>query len=212
LEFLWAALRQPRFQAGEYWAKRKIDWKKEYLDTVNHPHRMLLLKVLSKYRFGSLLEVGCASGPNLYKIHLQWPTVELGGVDVSKDAIDMAKKYMPKMIFDVKPAHDVFMSTDSCDIVLADMALIYVGPKMINRTLKEMRRICRKHIVLCEFHSTSWLKRTGLRFATGYNAYNYVDKLERLGWYDVQVKKLTLEDWPGGEPQKTYGYIITADR
>ena len=198
-------------QHMRWWARRQINWKTDYLDTWKHPHRELTLEILRKMKFGSLLEIGCASGPNLARIKNEFPKVELGGVDVSADAIEVAKKHIPNTILDVTPAHDVFMSDKSCDVVLSDMTCIYLGPRMIKKTLKEIERICRKHIILVEFHSDNWFKRMGLRLTTGYYAYNYDKLLDKMGWYDIRKFKIPEAAWPGGEPQKTFGYIIIAN-
>jgi len=195
-----------------YWQKRKIDWKTSYLDTANHPHRDMLLQILSRYSFQSLLELGCASGPNLLRVSQQWSGLELGGVDISEDAIKTAKEHLPSgMILDVAPAHNVFISDKSTDVVLTDMCLIYYSPIKIKKAIKEIKRVTRKHVVMCEFHSPNIFKRWGLRTATGYNAYNYKKLLDKYGFHDIRTFKIPEEGWPGGEPQKTFGYFITAN-
>jgi len=90
------------------------------------------------------------------------------------------------------------------------MCLIYIGRDRIKRVMNEVTRVTRNGIILCEFHSESWTKRLGLKFASGYNAYDYRRLLEKYDFYDIEVKKIDERDWPGGEPQKTFGYIVTA--
>ena len=125
-------------------------------------------------------------------------------------AIEEAKKYLNGAYLKVNSGDDVMMSDDSTDVVLSDMCLIYVGPRKIKDYLNEMKRIGRHHVLLCEFHSDSWWNRMALRFNSGYYAYNYDKLLSKLGFYDIIKFKLREEDWPGGDPQKTFGYIITA--
>jgi len=192
----------------KYWTDRKIDWDKAYTATANHPHRDVLMHLLSKLKFESLLELGCASGPNLLRINKLWPHVEIGGTDISKDAVATAQKNMPGKMFKVAPAHKVFMSDNSTDIVLTDMCLIYYGPTKIKKALREAKRLARKHIVLFEFHSDKLYNRLALQWDTGYYAYNYVNLLEGLGCYDVQAIKMPREVW--GEPQQSFGHYIIA--
>lgn len=188
-----------------------MDWDKDYTSTTDHPHRLLIIKYLEQFAWGSLMEVGCASGPNLINILKRWPNRDVGGVDVNEDAIKVAKTHLPPHAFLMAcPAHDIFMSDKSTDVTISDMTLIYVGPHMIKKTLDEIERITRQRVIFCDFHHPSWIKRSALKWATGYYAYDYEKMLEKRGWYDVRVQKIPEELWPGGEPQKTYGYIISA--
>lgn len=204
-------------QHKKYWAERKIDWKQAYCDpdnpgdTIMHPHRQLIIDKLRKMRFGSVLEVGCASGANLYRIQREFRGVQVGGADLSRDAIAEAKRALgPLAILDVASVENMFFGDKSADVVISDMTLIYFGPRMIKKALREIARVARKQIIFCEFHSESFIKSWGLRMATGYNSYNYRKLLENEGFYDIFIDKIPESAWPGGEPQKTFGYIITA--
>lgn len=194
----------------KYWQERKIDWKTQYFDTHGHPHRELILKALSQFSFRSLLEVGCGAGANLVRIKIAFPWVEIGGMDVSADAIETARKNLPQVThLDTSPAHNIFLSDKSVDVTLTDACLIYVGHFTIGKAIEELKRVSRGHIVLCEFHSESIWQRLKLLYKTGYYAYNYKKLLKRHGFYDVQVKKIPKEAWPG-TPWEEHGYIITA--
>lgn len=197
-------------QHKNWWANRKIDWKSSYLDTWNHPHRNVIAAVLANFNWMSLIEIGCGPGPNLVNILKKFKNVQLGGVDVNKEAIELAKKSFTDGLFKVCPGNDIMLSDKSTDVSLTDMALIYVGPLEIDSYIEEMKRITRNHVVLCEFHSKNPLKRLWLKVFSGYNAHNYKKLLEKHGFYDVLSYKLRPEDWPEGTHQKDFGYIFTA--
>lgn len=194
----------------KYWQNRQIDWKQSYTSTWNHPHRYLISKVLRGFNWLSLIEVGCGSGANLINIVKAFPGRQVGGVDINPDAIEQALKTFNGGYFKVGSGDDIMMSDDSTDVVLSDMALIYVGPRKIGDYLEEIKRIGRHHVILCEFHSKSWWDRMKLRFNSGYYAYNYDKLLLKHGYYDIIKLKLTEADWPGGNPQKDFAYIIKA--
>ena len=108
-----------------YWRDRQIDWQTRYFDTHGHPHRELILRALSFFRFNSLLEVGCGAGANLLRIMYAYPRVQVGGFDISADAIKVAKKNLPKAYhLDTSPAHDLFISDKSADVIITDACLI----------------------------------------------------------------------------------------
>lgn len=198
-------------QHKKYWKERKIDWKQAYLSTWNHPHRALIVYALKTFNWVSLWEVGVGAGANIARIAHDMPEHFhlLGGSDINEDAIEVCKKSFTNGRFQVESVENLLMSDGSVDVMLADAVLIYIDPKKINDVIKEFTRITRNHIVLCEFHSTSWFKRLFFRIKTGYNAYNYEKLLKKHGCYDVQIIKIPKEYWPG-TPWEEWGYIIIA--
>lgn len=182
---------------SSWWRDRKIDWDKDYLQTWNHPHRNLIVRVLKTFNWGSLLEIGCGPGANLVNIVKNIPGRQVGGVDVNPEAIALAEKTFKGGLFKVSTGNDIMISDKATDVILSDMALIYVGPTKINSYIKEIKRVARTAVVLCEFHSTNWLKRMMIRFRDGYNCYDYVKLLENHGFYDIETYQLRPEDWPG---------------
>jgi len=194
----------------KYWSERKINWRKDYLDTWNHPHRKIIVNILKQIPWMSLLEIGCASGPNLAAILKAMPGRQIGGVDISQDAIELAQKTFKGGFFKVNSADDIMMSDKSTDVVLSDMTLIYVNRKDIDRYVKEMKRIARNYVILSEFHSKSLWNRLALKYNSGYNAYNWERLLNKHGFRDIVLHKIKENEWPGGNPQKTFGYIIMA--
>ena len=195
---------------GKYWQNRKIDWNAHY-GNWGHPHRFLISSVLKELpNWLSLVEVGCGAGANLQNIIKNIPGKQLGGIDINPDAIVEANKKFQNGYFKVCSADDIMMSDNSADVVLSDMCLIYFGSKEIKKVVKEIKRIARKYVVLCEFHSKSWWNRMALKINTGYNAHNYKKLLENEGFYDIFFYKVRQKDWPGGSPQKEFAYIIVA--
>lgn len=201
-------------QWTDWWKNRKdISWDRAYgsaPEAVYHPHRGLIIEELRKKPFGSIGEVGCGAGANLLLIRKFFPHVQVGGADVNPEAIATAKRLMPGGFFDCKNADDLWFSTDSCDVALSDMTCIYLDRRHIRKALLEMKRIARQRIILVEFHHKSWWKRTALWLATGYSAYDYSRLLEQIGFYNIEGRKLTEQDWPGGQPQKEFAWIFMA--
>lgn len=194
-----------------FWKNRKIDWKESYLSTWDHPHRKLIIHALKMFDWFSLWEVGCGPGANLVKITEQLPGHQLGGGDINEDAIELAKQTFIGGRFHVEESDNILLSDDSVDVVLSDAHLIYYGPTEIKKVLSEMIRATRTHLVLCEYHSTSWWERLMIRLKTGYNAYNYEQLLESLGCYSVRLIKIPQSYWPDTMWGK-YGYIIMAKK
>jgi ubiquinone/menaquinone biosynthesis C-methylase UbiE len=199
-------------QWSRWWRDRDIDWKEDYLSTWNHPHRNMLMAVLQTFDWFSLLEIGCGAGANMYKI-LQTFKAEkqLGGIDISPEAIEVAKKAFQGAFLKVGSVEDIMMSDNSADVILSDMCLIYIGPSKIKKVLSEVKRIARGRIVLCEFHAPKLKDRLMLRARAGIHAYDYVKLLESQGFHDVTLYKMPKECWPGADDQKNkFRYVIVA--
>src|SRR4030042_430657 len=81
-----------------FWKFRNIfdrKWPENYIsrESINHPHRKFLIdKISVYYPFENILEIGCASGPNLYLLAKKFPEIKLYGIDISKKAIEVGKK------------------------------------------------------------------------------------------------------------------------
>ena len=193
-----------------YWKQRVINWHESYFN-IDHPHRQKIIEILKRFDFRSILEIGCGAGANLYLVKQSFPRVDIGGIDWNADAIEEAKKMLPRAsILQVGEATDIYISDKGADIILSDMCLIYLTKKNFYKVLEEARRVARVGMVFCEFHHKSWFRRQILRWTSGYNAYDFEKELKKAGFYDIQMYKLTEQDWPGGNPQRDYGWIISA--
>ena len=205
---------------SKYWRERHINWNDHYTATWTHPHRQTIIDKLKTWKWVSVIEVGCASGPNLIRIIKEFPRADVGGVDINPDAVATARQVFAEIFkgsirsawFKVNSADNIGISDDATDIVLSDMSLIYVGRKDIKKTLLEMKRITRNRIMLMEFHNTSWWKRLVFKLKTGYNAYSYKELLDELGFHNITVEKLPPELWDNHEPQKTMAHLVTAQK
>lgn len=205
-------------QHKDYWKDRKINWSQSYLygiDPVsnkpmwNHPHRDMIVQALKSFNWFSLWEAGCGPGPNLMKIISVFKDKQVGGSDVSEDAIELARKTFVGGLFHVESVEDMLLSDNSVDVMLTDATLLYIGPRKIDKAIHELVRSARSHLVLCELHSNNWWKRLLYRFKTGYNVYNYRKLLSKHGCYDIRAFKIPKEVWPG-EPWQKFGHIIIA--
>lgn len=192
-------------QNSRYWEKRK-GWQ-EYQQTADHPHRHFITHILKQLHWVSLLEIGCGSGPNLINITKSIPGKQLGGVDINPEAIELCNKTFKGGHFRVGDASDMMLTDKGTDIVLSDMFLIYVGPLKINKYLNEIKRVARNHVVLCEYHSPSWWSRQWLRIFSGRHAYNYKKRLERLGFFDINVIKMPIFE---EDNEQSYRHLIVA--
>lgn len=164
-----------------YWQFRHVfgnrKWAEKYLleASLNHPHRKFIIdKIASYIPFKTILEIGCASGPNLYLLAKKFPEVKLYGIDISKKAVETGNELLKKEgISNVKlytgKADELGQFPDkSFDVVFTDATLIYVAPDKINKVIGEMLRVARKAVILNE-----WYKENPKSFYNDHWVHNY---------------------------------------
>jgi hypothetical protein len=195
----------------KFWSKRQINWGEHYWNP-EHPHRTMIINILTHKvrRFGSIIEVGCAAGANLARVKLVFPHVDVGGVDPNPEAIEEARRRVPGGTFEVGHTHDLFFSDRSVDVTLTDACLLYVSPLNIKDALREIRRVTRTHVVLCELYHPNWFVRLVAGWS-GYSLHNYPKLLMKMGFYDVEVHKIPEHVWPG-LPWSRFGYMFVAKK
>ncbi len=195
-----------------YWKNRKLKWGQGCLglESISHPHRQLLIERIASYEpFDSVLEIGCASGPNLALLAKKFPNVEISGIDISPIAVKTGNEHFSKEgISNVKllvgKADDLRQFQDkSFDVVFTDAVLMYIGPDKIRKVASEMQRVAQRVIVLVEHHSEE-------KSASGfYNRGNWLrdyKKLFQLPASQIKTTKILPEIW-GGDWGRL-GYII----
>lgn len=186
------------------------NWSKSYIteESLSHPHRKLLIEKISKYYpFENVLEVGSASGPNLYLLAEKFPEVKFYGIDVSGRAISEGKSFFirrnKKNIFLQKAQVNqlVKFKDKNMDIVFSDATLLYVGLDKIGSVLENMVRIAKKAIILCEQHTD------GEPFYDDKWVHNYRAIIgKHIPSAKVNFTKISKKLWKGDWSK--YGYII----
>lgn len=197
-----------------YWRFRHLlnkRWSENYMsqDSINHPHRKFLIdKISTLAPLKNVLEIGCASGPNLYLLAKKLPNTKLYGIDISKKAIKVGTEWLNKKgikntVLSYGKADNLrSFSNKSIDVVFTDAALIYIGPDKIDKVLKEILRAAKKAIIFNEWHSDDlehlyddhWIYNYRLLFK------------EFVPEEKIKITKLPGDLWSGRWAQ--FGHII----
>jgi len=196
-------------KAPDYWKKfwrfRKGNWNKAYFQTTGHPHRNKLFAILKELKFDSLLEIGCNSAPNLYRAKREFSNIELAGIDICEDAIEVAKKFLPEADLRIGMVERLPFEDKSYDIVLSDAVMLYLDYYEIEQCIKEVKRVGKKYLLLCE------PQMPGNYMIGNYYGRNYKELLEDFGFKVLKVKNVLKKDWNSDELWNKYGKYILAE-
>ncbi len=186
------------------------DWAKNYISesAINHPHRELILKKIFECTpVQNILEIGSASGANLFLLAKKFPEAHFFGIDVSAKAIKEGQKF-----FKEKGIKNVSLQTltacqlecfgdKSMDVVFSDAAIIYIGKDKIESVFKEIFRIAKKNVILCEQHTD------GKTFYNDRWIHNYREIVKKNN-PNAQINFTKIPKGIFGGDWDEYGYII----
>lgn len=188
------------------WGYGEATWIKDYVKSVDHPHRDLILEALKKLDWSYLLEVGCNAGPNLIKIRARYAEQALAGIDLNTEAVEEARHQLdPAVDLRVGSVLALPYRAGAFDVVLADAVLMYLPPEDIDQALAEIDRVASKAVILVErFAETDqvvghvWGRNYGLL-------------LSQLG-YTVQELPITEKTWPTSQSWIKYGCVFVGTK
>ena len=143
---------QEKFWAGEFGT--------DYIDR-NKGAKLLasnlnyFTKALSQcINIKSCIEFGANIGMNLKALKLLYPSIQLNGIEINKDASQDLEKLIGKenvfsgSIFD-------WESKDLYDLVLIKGVLIHINPNMLKNVYKKLYDSTHRYILLCEYYNPS---------------------------------------------------------
>lgn len=192
-----------------FWKFRHLfdrTWSESYISETSlaHPHRKLLIERIAGFSPESVLEIGCASGPNLILLARKLPSARLEGMDISASAVRTGERYLRLQgITNVKLGTGTVLDLTrfpdkSFDVVFTDAALIYVDAAHIGHIMAECERIAKKAIVLCE-----WNTEKARSFLDGHWVHHYAAFFPGR---NVNVIKIPDTIWSGA--WTAYGAIV----
>lgn len=101
---------------------------------------------LKQYQFSSIYEVGVFGGRNLSRILYNFPKVTVGGLDINKIGIDVAKERIPGGQFDHLSAFDIDKVFGSWDVIFTVGVAIHLAPDLIYDFAKKATKKANKYI------------------------------------------------------------------
>ena len=213
----WATRHLRKERKRDDWGTGSGDWIKSYRNSTDHPHRQILIDIISQYNPSNILEIGCNCGPNLYPLVKKFPDAKIIGIDINPLAVQKGNEWLAQEgISNVKllegKADELGQFQDkSFDVVFTDAVLIYIGPDKIREVMMGLIRIAHHALILTEWHSFEPEKKDPYGLGVYYNGCwkrDYVALLKQFVREEqIRVTKITGDVWPD-KNWKRWGGII----
>lgn len=217
----------PQVEGEEYWRQRpandiRKDWRndggswiEEYVKSVDHPHRKLIVDAIASIADPprNVVELGCNTGPNLVCIQKRWPDrfqtgrSFLVGIEINQVAAQEAQRLLPNAIIHRQSILDVLSWLPPRGIVLSDAVLMYTPPDEIEDVMDGIARVASMGVVLCEWFDES----EGGVVKDHHWSRNYPKLLEDRG-FQVISRQLCSDEWPTSSAWQRNGCITIARR
>ncbi|GDX36807.1 hypothetical protein LBMAG18_13180 [Alphaproteobacteria bacterium] len=102
----------------------------------------------------SVFELGCNIGMNLIALNKIFPNLNINGIDINKNAIDILKNTNTKFNLKCCSINDLQVK-ENFDLVLTKGVLIHLNPQDLNNTYEKIYRLSKNYILLCEYYNPS---------------------------------------------------------
>jgi ubiquinone/menaquinone biosynthesis C-methylase UbiE len=106
-------------------------------------HTRIILGLVNKFASGNILDVGCGDGYITSQISQKFK--EVIGIDISEQAVRIAKSKNPKIVFTAASCTNIPFSDNSFDTVVASEIIEHVNYEDGKTFLKEGRRVLKPH-------------------------------------------------------------------
>ena len=141
---------------------------------------VLVKRIINDLAPKSLLDVGCGGG-RLFSLYTKIPKVT--AIDFSSSMLNNAKKLIQKKKYAnitcvLLDASEISKLGQKFDLVVTRTVLLHIPPNKINQVVNQMKRVCKKNILILEYYS---LKNKSLR---SFHCFNHQ--------YDALFKDLKL--------------------
>lgn len=131
---------------------------------------------------GAFLDAGCGTGGLLAWARAEGTFEQLCGVDIGREAVELARRAVPDAEIRVAPLHELPFADGSFDVVVLADVLQHVRESELDDGLRELRRVLRRDGVLLVRTNGAPRARRARADWRLYDAADLADELTRSGF------------------------------
>ena len=140
----------------QYWRQEGKTYQQNFKPNKHHKiHEKLLVDLLKRLEFSTVLEVGCGFG-RITKLMLNnfKGIKEYDAIDLSPDQIENAKRYVnsPLVKYQVSEIQAFNPNGKKYDLVLISEVLLHIMPSEIKAVMEKLISLSNKHVVNIDYY------------------------------------------------------------
>jgi 2-polyprenyl-3-methyl-5-hydroxy-6-metoxy-1,4-benzoquinol methylase len=180
----------------QYWREEGKIYQKNFRPNKHHKlHEKLLVNLLKKLEFSTVLEVGCGFGRITKLMVNNFKSIkEYDAIDLSPDQIENAKRYVNSQLvkYQVSEIQAFNPGDKRYDLVLISEVLLHVMPSEIKAVMEKLVSLSNKHVVNIDYYEdVQTLELAEYNFLHQYEQiYKSIPDVQRVERIRVQEKKL----------------------
>jgi ubiquinone/menaquinone biosynthesis C-methylase UbiE len=149
--------------------------------------RRIIKKMIRPLDFKSVLDVGCGQGSFLKELQTEFPNIRAHGIDISRTAVELARKRMPDGQFYVVDITETFLD-DICDLVVCSEVLEHIPDDLL--ALQNLKKMTGKYLLVSTPQGKMRKFEKQVGHVRNYAPGELVKKIESSGF-----KTLSVVEW-----------------
>jgi 2-polyprenyl-3-methyl-5-hydroxy-6-metoxy-1,4-benzoquinol methylase len=119
-------------------------YEDKFMDFKTYKEKIQIFSDKYIYKYSEVLDIGCGPGNNAKLIYDADKTVEITGIDLSPEMIEIAKKNAPDSEFEVKDIRDITLDKQY-DSIIASFCIVHLSDEETNELIKTISKILKKN-------------------------------------------------------------------
>ena len=170
-----------RADAVDYDALWRGEWGgMQDLGPVHRHVARIIVDTVRRLQPASIIDVGCGNGANLAAIRRAEPAIRLHGLDISREAIDVAQARVPDASFEVLDVRSGGTPSATYDLVLSSQVIEHVPDD--DGFLRMLRTLCAGHCFVGTMQGRMRRSEERIGHLRNYTRSGLVEKMERAGF------------------------------
>jgi len=145
----------------------------------------MIVRAIRELRPQSIIDIGCGNGANLAAIRRAEPAIALHGLDISQEAIDVARARVPDATFEVLDVRSARAPERTYDLVLSSQVIEHVPDD--GRFLELVRSYCGSYCFIGTMQGRMRGSEVRIGHLRNYTRPELAGKMESAGFEIVRV-------------------------
>ena len=119
-------------------------YEDKFMDFKTYKEKIQIFSDKYIYKYSEILDIGCGPGNNAKLIYEADKTVEITGIDLSPEMVEIAKKNAPDSDFEVQDIRNIALDKQY-DAIIASFCIVHLSDDETHELIKTISKILKKN-------------------------------------------------------------------